>query len=192
MTPPSDEAVAARVLEAIGTAELDDENDYITTGDGYVLVDSRNRQVPMSFLRQLAAAVQRGAEEGETMPRQAANPADQPVWLRYPIATPPDPRAERETCEKCNGAGFVSHTRSKNRFGQPCSPFPVSRRCSCAAATPPDPRAEREAETRQRYEELLYAVAQKFPGESRHETALRYIRNAEASAFDAAPSGKKV
>lgn len=31
-----------------------------------------------------------------------------------------------------------------------------------------------------RYNELLFAVARKFPGESRHETALRYIREAEA------------
>lgn len=30
-----------------------------------------------------------------------------------------------------------------------------------------------------KYNELLYAVARKFPGESRHETALRYIRQAE-------------
>ncbi|HUT60669.1 MAG TPA: hypothetical protein VNA25_22720 [Phycisphaerae bacterium] len=30
-----------------------------------------------------------------------------------------------------------------------------------------------------KYHELLYAVASKFPDESRHETALRYIRNAE-------------
>ena len=30
------------------------------------------------------------------------------------------------------------------------------------------------------YNELLYAVAKKFPGETRHETALRYIRQAEA------------
>lgn len=29
------------------------------------------------------------------------------------------------------------------------------------------------------YAELLYAVEQAFPGESRHETALRYIREAE-------------
>jgi hypothetical protein len=29
------------------------------------------------------------------------------------------------------------------------------------------------------YAELIYAVASKFPGETRHETALRYIRNAE-------------
>jgi hypothetical protein len=30
-----------------------------------------------------------------------------------------------------------------------------------------------------RYNELLYAVTRKFPHESRHETALRYIREAE-------------
>jgi hypothetical protein len=42
--------------------------------------------------------------------------------------------------------------------------------------------AEREA-----YHELLYAVAQKFPGESRHETALRYIRQAEQRS-DSIPS----
>ena len=29
------------------------------------------------------------------------------------------------------------------------------------------------------YNELLYAVVSKFPGESRHETALRYIQQAE-------------
>ena len=34
----------------------------------------------------------------------------------------------------------------------------------------------------QKYDELLFAVERKFPGESRHETALRYIRAAEASA----------
>lgn len=32
------------------------------------------------------------------------------------------------------------------------------------------------------YTELIYAVARVFPGESRHETALRYIREAEKSA----------
>lgn len=30
------------------------------------------------------------------------------------------------------------------------------------------------------YYELLYAVSRKYPGETRHETALRYIREAEA------------
>jgi len=34
------------------------------------------------------------------------------------------------------------------------------------------------------YYELLYAVGKKYPGETRHETALRYIRQAEASSDD--------
>jgi hypothetical protein len=29
------------------------------------------------------------------------------------------------------------------------------------------------------YHQLLYAVGRKYPGETRHETALRYIRQAE-------------
>jgi hypothetical protein len=35
-------------------------------------------------------------------------------------------------------------------------------------------------ELHEKYYELVYCVASKFPNESRHETALRYIRNAEA------------
>lgn len=42
--------------------------------------------------------------------------------------------------------------------------------------SPADKELRRDAE---RYKELLFAVASKFPGESRHETALRYIRSAE-------------
>ncbi len=34
------------------------------------------------------------------------------------------------------------------------------------------------------YMELLLAVGKKYPGESRHETALRYIRNAEGATSD--------
>jgi hypothetical protein len=45
--------------------------------------------------------------------------------------------------------------------------------------------AELEAE-RDRYHELLYAVEKKHPGETRHETALRYIRQAEVHTEDAA------
>lgn len=32
---------------------------------------------------------------------------------------------------------------------------------------------------RKLYNELLYAVARKYPGETRHQTALRYIQQAE-------------
>jgi len=44
---------------------------------------------------------------------------------------------------------------------------------------------EKLSELQGKYNELLYAVARKFPGESRHETALRYIR-----AMEEVPSHK--
>lgn len=34
--------------------------------------------------------------------------------------------------------------------------------------------------TQEKYMELLYAVASKFPNETRHQTALRYIKNSES------------
>ena len=36
-----------------------------------------------------------------------------------------------------------------------------------------------DKEIRHKYNELLYAVCRKFPNETRHQTALRYIREAE-------------
>lgn len=36
------------------------------------------------------------------------------------------------------------------------------------------------SDLQKRYNELLYAVERKWEGEDRHETALRYIREAEA------------
>jgi hypothetical protein len=38
------------------------------------------------------------------------------------------------------------------------------------------------------YEELLFAVGNKHPGETRHQTALRYIQQAEAPRIFAAQS----
>ena len=52
-----------------------------------------------------------------------------------------------------------------------------------AAPTPPNTEDLNKLEL---YGELLYAVANKFPGESRHQTALRYIRNAEKGSDNAA------
>jgi hypothetical protein len=46
------------------------------------------------------------------------------------------------------------------------------------------PRVFDMAEIVDKYYELLYAVARKFPNETRHETALRYIREAETRATD--------
>ena len=42
-----------------------------------------------------------------------------------------------------------------------------------------DEQREKLTELQGKYSELLYSVARKFRGETRHETALRYIRAAE-------------
>ena len=81
----------------------------------------------------------------------------------------------QSTCEWC---GAVQPERC-------CVDYP---RCDCNS--PPEPDNEwptrEEAEKRAAelmaiglYNELLYAVASKYPGESRHDTALRYIRDRE-------------
>lgn len=43
-------------------------------------------------------------------------------------------------------------------------------------------RARKSNELRKKYNELLFAVESKFPNETRHETALRYIKEAEENA----------
>ena len=45
---------------------------------------------------------------------------------------------------------------------------------------------------RVKYDELIMAVGNKWPGESRHETALRYIREAEVGAGGTAAKGSNV
>ena len=53
-------------------------------------------------------------------------------------------------------------------------------------------RAEsRLREAQAQYDELIYAVAQKWPGETRHQTALRYIQNAERGDAARAADGEK-
>lgn len=44
------------------------------------------------------------------------------------------------------------------------------------------------SELQAKYNELLFAVARAFPGESRHQTALRYITRAEAVANEGGPA----
>lgn len=46
------------------------------------------------------------------------------------------------------------------------------------------------AQLNEPYHELIYAVARKFEGESRHQTALRYIQEAER-ASDTAVAAKQ-
>jgi hypothetical protein len=42
-----------------------------------------------------------------------------------------------------------------------------------------DAEIQRLKDAATKYPELIYAVGKKYPGETRHETALRYIRRAE-------------
>ena len=60
------------------------------------------------------------------------------------------------------------------------------------ASNEADARRLGEAEAdRERYYELIFAVAKKYPGETRHETALRYIVEAERGSPDDAMTGVK-
>ena len=64
-----------------------------------------------------------------------------------------------------------------------------------AAESQIDEMAEEIAGLRRDYLELIYAVGNKWPGETRHQTALRYIYNAEHQAHGpsqaAAAQGKE-
>ena len=53
-----------------------------------------------------------------------------------------------------------------------------------------DLEAERD-KLREQYQEIIYGVSMKWPNESRHETALRYIMWAEQSGDDQAASALK-
>lgn len=49
----------------------------------------------------------------------------------------------------------------------------------------PDSLGSYEATIEAKYQELIYAVGQKHPGETRHQTALRYIQQAEEGSNEA-------
>lgn len=53
---------------------------------------------------------------------------------------------------------------------------------SCLSSAKAEPDKEDEINKR-RYTELIMAVKRKFPDESRHETALRYIQEAERNCI---------
>lgn len=49
-----------------------------------------------------------------------------------------------------------------------------------------------DEEIKHKYNELLYAVCRKFPNETRHQTALRYIREAEDVKIGGPCEDKKI
>lgn len=50
-------------------------------------------------------------------------------------------------------------------------------------------QADKVRELEAKYNELIMAVARKFPNETRHQTALRYINEAELAEQDYIPVG---
>jgi hypothetical protein len=79
-------------------------------------------------------------------------------------------------CLTCYALGMVHGRLTANAAGQGAAkPYPAPASSALLVAQPPRDVSEL-------YNELLYAVARKFPGESRHDTALRYIREREEAA----------
>lgn len=89
-----------------------------------------------------------------------SNWADAVMWINNAISQLESARAKIE-----------AHTA--NAAGQGAAkPYPAPACSASLVAQPPRDVSEL-------YHELLYAVERCFPGESRHETALRYIRETE-------------
>lgn len=80
-------------------------------------------------------------------------------------------------------SGAIASMAPCGDCGMPCSPNEYHPYAAClmfkACHNSETVKANLDA-IRAPYWELLYAVAQKHPGETRHETALRYIRQAES------------
>ena len=78
---------------------------------------------------------------------------------------------------------FKKSTNILTRFGTYAYYGPIM-------ATPkPELATEQVAELEKNYYELIFAVGSKFSNETRHETALRYIRERELAA--SIPSSEK-
>jgi hypothetical protein len=86
----------------------------------------------------------------------------------------------------------TGHVYSRGRTGPLHDGYATCRLCGAHENSKPivEPCPENPLHVREpvegKYYELLFAVSQKFPGETRHETALRYIREREARLSDAA------
>lgn len=83
-------------------------------------------------------------------------------------------------CPRCKGAGVVCDTdatdedQTSERTMQPSGSPPLG----------PQARSGEESELKRKYYELLYQVEVKIPDETRHETALRMLREATRRTGD--------
>jgi len=122
---------------------------------------------------------------------------------RKPSAPPPTAATNRGPCAVCGGdvihscpwytpGGHYPLHEACNRLLEAASSKPAAPSCICGNGFNPECEAHhlniQSPDFEKLYNELLYAVARKFPGESRHATALRYIREAEARGSGTAAS----
>lgn len=61
---------------------------------------------------------------------------------------------------------------------------------SMLSSAPQPAKEDRVGELEAKYNELIMAVSRKYPNETRHQTALRYINGADARAWQDSNSGK--
>jgi hypothetical protein len=137
-------------------------------------------------MREYAEAYARAAIAARQAPAEAAK---EPIYV--PIAVdsnaevrgrhPNDKTPPSADCQKALDA------RGDDRGQGLCSYWKWGFRSGWHARQVGAPDAERDA-----YRELIYAVAQKFPGETRHQTALRYIREREAPTAAIAQESKQM
>jgi hypothetical protein len=111
----------------------------------------------------------------QTFLRSAAVVQPERCCLDYPRCdcnSPPEPDNEWH-CSQYPGCECFAGCREKALEGQREPPYA---RVMCREDLPVSAEAGIVADL---YNELLYAVESKYPGESRHDTALRYIRDRE-------------
>lgn len=144
------------------------------------------------LLQQANACCERPAMTGET--GKGVLDADDERKGEGRRCWPPSPRADTNECQKCH-EDIALHapppspeptgTLTRQEFSealiciQEDKALPVFTEAHTKIMHHDAALRVRVAELEKQYQELLYAVGSKYPDETRHETALRYIRESE-------------
>jgi hypothetical protein len=136
----------------------------LTDDDVIAAIDSCKQDVEKEFLVELARAIESAVLEKLK--------AQEPYVIEYP-----------EYHQQGMGCGLedrnITDRYEAMAYGWDCA---IDAMAECI----PDRLYEHPlppADVVQKYEELLYAVHKKFPDETRHQTALRYIKTAESPSY---------
>ena len=164
------------VVKAVRDTLIVAANNPVAHGGIRHLPDLMRTQANRLEAALLAAAQQAGdavalyvnVHGGTISPSDYSEVVKKYLWTPLYYAAPPTLSAvELEAMDRLEGAGYVH-------------PDDVDNVCAALRRT-----AQSDVAVDAKYAELIYAVGNKYPGESRHETALRYIRQAEQSSGEA-------